>query len=80
MSSYIAAYLEPFGPQRRTLQRRIVKLYDARSKAAHGAGIEATAAFAETYALFRRVLLRIFADGSVPTREQLDDLLFGVRA
>jgi len=36
VSSLIAAYLEPPGKSRHTLQKKIAKLYDMRSAAAHG--------------------------------------------
>jgi hypothetical protein len=77
VSANIASYLEPPGEERRACYRRIKKLYDARSKAAHGSRVEEAAPLLESYALLKRVLTRMIEDDHVPTREDLEAILFG---
>lgn len=77
VSSYIAAYLKPFGPERLELQKKLGKLYDKRSATAHGAfDIDHDALF-ETVTVMRQVLLRMIDASKVPTREDLEERLFG---
>jgi len=78
ISSNIAAYLEPLGNTRMDLQARTAKLYDARSKAAHGRAADIKAELAETYQLTRRVLTQMIEARAVPTQNQLKQRLFGV--
>ncbi len=77
VSATIASYLEPPGPKRLALHKRIVELYDARSKVAHGTEDEGMEPLFETYALMNQVLLKIIKEGHVPTKAQLEELLFG---
>jgi hypothetical protein len=79
VSALIAAYLEPPGASRQLLQKHVARLYDARSAAAHGGGAEVVKELQDTYALVRRVLLTIIEAGAAPTRETLEEGLFGVR-
>lgn len=78
ISSNIAAFLEPPGKTRAETQQRTAKLYDARSAAAHGRREDAEAPLIETYALMRRALLKIIANRHVPTKSELDAILFCV--
>ena len=78
VSANIAAFLEVPGVGRLALFKRVAKLYGARSKAAHGAGDESVDAFRESWALLRRVLVRILDDDRVPSRDDLERALFGV--
>jgi len=78
VSALIASYLEPGGNERLELHKRVMKLYDQRSQAAHTANpVEAQAAD-DTYALMRRILLKIVDSNQVPKRDELEQLLFGV--
>lgn len=77
VSVNIATFLEPPGPGRHALFKRVMKLYDARSKAAHGAGDKATEAFRDSWVLLRRVLVKILDDNRVPTRDDQERALFG---
>ena len=77
VSAAIASFLEEPGKDRLTLYRSIKKLYDARSKAAHGHGTDEAEPFVETYTLMRRVLLKMIEGNHVPTREELEAILFG---
>jgi len=77
VSSYIAAYLRPFGSERRELQKKLGKLYDKRSEIAHGAADIDNDALFETLTVMRQVLLRMIDAGKVPTRADLEERLFG---
>lgn len=77
VSTTIASYLEPPGKERYACYRRIKRLYDARSKAAHGSPVDEVEPFLETYALLKRALLKIIDDNHVPSREELEAMLFG---
>jgi hypothetical protein len=77
MSSTIAAYLEPAGLGRMSLQKRIAKLYDGRSAAAHGREHKAHDTLSETFELARRIVVRMVETNDVPTREALEARLFG---
>lgn len=76
VSANIAAYLEEAGEGRLTLQRRISKLYDARSSVAHGTRLKSLDAWAETHELANRIVKKILTCGQVPSREDLDNRLF----
>ncbi len=77
VSSYIAAYIEPFGPARRDLQKKLGKLYDKRSATTHGAVDVDNDALFETVNVLRKVLIMMIDAGKVPTREELEQRLFG---
>jgi hypothetical protein len=77
ISAGMAAFLEPAGLTRLSLQKEIAKLYDSRSNAAHGRSDEAHEPLLKTYQLARRALVKIIEDAHVPTRTELDARLFG---
>lgn len=77
VSANIAAYLEPLGKGRYSYFNKIKGLYDSRSKAAHGPGAEDLEAYAETYAIAKRVLLKMIEARHVPDKKELEANLFG---
>jgi len=77
VSTLLASYLEPPGPNRQALQRSIAKLYDLRSAIVHGRPKLSHDDFRQTFLLLRRVVLKITEAGAVPTRESLEATLFG---
>ena len=77
VSALLASYLESAGPDRRMLQKRLQKLYDARSSAAHGKGKHTTEALVESMQALRRALIKIISLCHVPTSDELDAMLFG---
>ena len=77
VSALLASYLEPPGTDRLALHKRIIKLYDKRSEVAHGAATGNPQAFRDTYALMASALLKIIEQRHVPTRDELEQLLFG---
>jgi len=77
VSASIAAYLEPPGEGRFNLCRQLMKLYDYRSKAAHGQEIKENSAFESTMEIARRALVKMIEERHVPSTEELRRLLFG---
>lgn len=77
VSSLIAAYLEAPGSARLTEQKRIATLYDKRSAAAHGKPRHAGDDLLATFELLRRVLIRMVEQGAVPSKDKLEETLFG---
>ena len=77
ISATIASFLEPPGEKRFSLYKNIRSLYDARSKAAHGARLGNSVPLIQTYALMRRILIKIIQENSVPSGEQLEAAIFG---
>ena len=77
VSALIACYLTEPGDERMQVQKKLAKLYDERSQAAHTAEeVEAEAA-SETFAIMSQVLLKIISQDRVPSRDFLEKLLFG---
>lgn len=79
LSAIIAATLEPPGPQRHQLFKRIQKLYDVRSKIVHGAKIDEKEIRSHTIQareILARLMRRFVEVGSLPTSEGLEAALF----
>jgi len=68
----IAAFLEPPGESRYLLFKKLSKLYDDRSKAAHGSPTKKPNAYEESVRLASRALLRIIETNSVPNKDDLE--------
>jgi hypothetical protein len=77
VSTTIASFLEPAGLGRMALQRETAKLYDSRSAAAHGRPDKAADALQRTYALLKRVVVKMIEENRVPTKAELEARLFG---
>lgn len=77
VSALIATYLAPAGAERHAMQKTVAKLYDARSKAAHGTGADDWGALVDTYALIRAVLRKMIHHQHVPSKVELEASLFG---
>lgn len=77
VSALIASFLEEPGNERAKLQRKISKLYDKRSAAAHGKPRQQPADLLESFSLLRRVLIKIIELGEVPSKQNLEASLFG---
>ena len=78
VSALIAAYLEQPGAARLECYKRILKLYNERSQAAHTAADVTTGPLIESYVLMRNVLVKMIDECNVPTQSSLEDQLFGV--
>lgn len=80
VSSLIAAYLEPPGAERLARQKAISKLYTKRSAAAHGKPTHDQQNLLDSNNLLREVLTKMLDAGRVPSKDELESLLFGVEA
>jgi hypothetical protein len=77
VSALMAAYLEAPGRCRLAKQKEIAALYDKRSAAAHGKPRHSSDDLLNTFNLTRSVLLRVIRDEAVPSKQKLEELLFG---
>jgi hypothetical protein len=77
ISALIASFLEPPGLQRRMLHTEVTKLYDARSTAAHERSSIDRKALGESMTLLRRIIIKMVSDCHVPSKDELEGLLFG---
>lgn len=76
IASAVAAYLEPPGPGRLAKYKAARKLYDARSRAAHGSSKHDIDAFTDSWALANAIVSRIAETGRVPSPDDILTLLF----
>jgi hypothetical protein len=76
VSSNIAAYLHPFGPERLKRQREMMQLYNARSTAAHTASEVDVGPIVQSYVIMRNSLMKMVNDQHIPTQSDLEGLLF----
>lgn len=77
VSSLIAAYMKPPGTERLEMQKRVGKLYDKRSAAAHGTPKHTDDDLLRSYELLRLVLIKMIETKKTPTKDELEALLFG---
>ncbi len=77
VAANIASFLEPAGRERYACFKKVKALYDSRSKAAHGAGEADMMPYAESYAIARRVILKMIETRHVPNKKELEANLFG---
>lgn len=78
VSSNVSAFLEDPGLPRLKLQKKVAKLYDARSGAVHGSKDTKHEDLLETYVLAKRVITKIIDANHVPSKNELEQRLFGV--
>lgn len=78
VSSLIAAYLEPPGESRLARQKAISKLYMKRSAAAHGKPTHDQQNLLDSFNLLREILTKMLDAGRVPSKDELESLLFGI--
>jgi len=77
VSALIASFLEEPGEARRSRQKAIAHLYDKRSAAAHGKPKHQSEDLVSTFELLRRVLIKMIHLRAVPSKDELDQRLFG---
>jgi hypothetical protein len=80
VSAMLASYLEQPGAERLQLYKKIIKLYNARSTAAHTANETDNHSLLATWVLMRNALVKILHNNYIPTREDLEEYLFGLKA
>lgn len=78
VSALIASYLKESGEERQNLHKRIMRLYEDRSAAAHGLANSRPEGLLETFELLRQVVLKMIGERHVPSKEDLEASLFGV--
>lgn len=76
VAALLASYLEPHGTARLELYKEILKLYNARSIAAHTAEETEPGPLVQTYVIMRNVLVRMIDANKVPTQADLESALF----
>jgi hypothetical protein len=77
VSANIASYLEPPGRERYACFKKVKALYNDRSKAAHGSPTAELMPYVDTYAIARRVLIKMIETRHVPNKDELEGNLFG---
>lgn len=78
VSVMIASYLEPDGGDKAyQLYKKVAKLYNERSKAAHGDNSVKQDTLLQTYELLYKAVEKMFEQNSVPTKESLERSLLG---
>lgn len=80
LATFIASYLEKPGAERIARFKRILSLYDHRSKAAHGKPKNDPRALADSFDLLRDVVIRIIQVKRIPTQEELEAGLLSAAA
>lgn len=78
VSALIASYLEPPGERRQSRAKEIGKLYDKRSSAAHGKAAHEDNDLLASFNLLGEVLRKMLDEGRVPTKPELEGMLFGL--
>lgn len=76
VSALIATYMEPLGEGRLASQKEIAKLYDLRSAAAHGKPKHRGDDLLASFHLLRMVLIKIMEDKKLPSKDDLERMLF----
>lgn len=77
VSANIAAYLDDPGRERYKCFKHVKSLYDHHSKAAHGDGKSEAVPYVDSFAIARRVLLRMIEAKHVPNKKELEARIFG---
>jgi hypothetical protein len=75
LAAYLASYMEEAGEQRIARYKKILSLYDHRSKAAHGKPKNDPQALGESFMLLRDVVVKIIEAKHIPTQEELEAML-----
>jgi hypothetical protein len=75
VAANLASYLEPRGSKRQRTFKKILKLYNERSAAAHTTTEIEMAHALQSWVLLRNALMRIINDRKVPSQEDLEYLL-----
>lgn len=71
----IAAFIENPGDERLKLYKKVQKLYDARSKAAHGSPTEDIQEYKDTYELLKKCLIRMIEENKIPNQNDLENII-----
>lgn len=75
VSLNISSYLQPASTKRIELFKSVKKLYNARSKAAHGRPNEDYKEFKDSYNLLRDAIIKMIEENHVPTQDDLEQMI-----
>ena len=76
VAANIAAYLEPRGPQRLATYKQVMKLYNARSAAAHTTKDVDRGVMVECWVILRNALIKMISEHHVPSQSDFEHLLY----
>ncbi len=76
VAANIAAYLEPRGPERLVTYKQIMKLYNARSAAAHTTKEIDRSVMIESWVILRNALVKMISEHQVPSQSDFEHLLY----
>ena len=76
VSAYLASYLEDPGEARLNLHKELLKLYDRRSEAAHGAKTADITPLVQSFVILRNAIVKMIDNESIPSHKELDQMLF----
>lgn len=76
VAANIAAYLEPRGPERLMTYKQVMKLYNARSAAAHTAKETDLNVMVESWIILRNALVKMISEHKVPSQTDFEHLLY----
>lgn len=76
VAANIAAYLEPRGPQRLAVYKQVMKLYNARSVAAHTTKDVDQNMMVESWIILRNALIKMLSEHQVPSQSDFEHLLY----
>jgi hypothetical protein len=76
VAANLAAYLEPRGPKRLATYKRVLKLYNERSAAAHTASEIDAQALVASWVLLRNALMKMILTDHVPSQADFEQILF----
>lgn len=76
VAANLASYLEPRGPKRQRTFKKILKLYNERSAAAHTTAEIEKAHVLKSWVLLRNALMRMINERKVPGLDDFEHLLF----
>jgi hypothetical protein len=76
VAANISAYLEPREPQRLATYKRVMKLYNARSAAAHTTKEVDRSVMVESWVILRNALVKMISGHQVPSQADFEHLLY----
>ena len=76
VAANIAAYLEPRGPRRLATYKQVMKLYNARSAAAHTTKEVDQNLMLESWVILRNALIKMISEHQVPSQSDFEHLLY----
>ncbi len=76
VAANIAAYLAPRGPERLATYKHVLKLYNARSAAAHTAKDLDRGVMLESWVILRNALVKMITEQRVPSQTDFEHLLY----